>query len=196
MLYVSFIILIFSIIFLFSISNPLQVMAQIFMPYNSSNLLTITIQDVPVMHKLEGESNFEYLGLDYKGPSSITPIGINRNTTSLYYQNMSSQNYTIHYESGGGPYYIPKLGVSCDISTKSLEPQKAEYLRKLIVDAKFFDQPPNQLPKGKDINTFTIKIVEDGTNRDHTVVGRQFTAQPALKDLIHYVAKLCKEIPK
>jgi len=199
LLYAPFIIIIFSIIFLFSISNPLHVMAQIFMLDNSSNLLTITIQDVSVMHKLEGESNFEHLGLDYKGPSSIIPIGINKITTSLYYQNMSSQDYTIDYQSGSGTgsYYIPKLGKDCHISTKSIEPQKAEELRKKIADAKFFDQPYDQTKDAKDAPIFTIRIQEeDGMKRDNTVKGWLFTAEPALQNLIKYVKLLCEEIPE
>jgi hypothetical protein len=125
-------------------------------------------------------------------------MNITTNVSDLYYQNMSSQDYTIYYERGGGQ--IPTLGSSCGpISTKSIQPQQAQEVRKLLESAKFFDLDSNLLPKGgaADYIGYTITVVEEGgMKRKHTVETSQFTAPTELRALIKYLNTLCREMPK
>ena len=125
---------------------------------------------------------------------------------------MSSQDYTIeeYQRSKTGIMYLPTVGVKCtDISTKSIDLAKANDLRRLIVDAKFFDDDLSsyQVPPtgGKaDPTTFKIKIrddgkiLKDGTNPTKTVTGiyPPDDSNSALKDLVQYIDKLCQEISK
>jgi len=161
----------------------------------SNNLLKIINPYACLQYTPDGEKTYEYLRLVVRLLSTI-PRGIATNVSDLYYQNMSSQDYTIYYERGGGQ--IPTLGTSCrPISTKSIQPQQAQEVKKLIEDAKFFDLPANLLPKdgAADYIGYTITIVEDeGMKRKHTVETSQFTTPPELGALIKYLNNLCREI--
>lgn len=171
-------------------------MAQMFMLDHSSNLLTIKNPKVQLLYTPDWENTYEYLWLDLKRVSSTIPMDITTNVTDLYYQNMSSQDYTIYYERGGGQ--IPTLGASCPpISTKSIQPQQAQEVRKLVENAKFFDLPSNLLPKGgaADYIGYTITVVEEGgMKRKHTVETSQFTTPTELRALIKYLNTLCREL--
>jgi hypothetical protein len=171
-------------------------MAQMFMLDHSSNLLTINNPEVKLLYTPEGKKTYEYLRLDLKRVSNTIPMDITTNVTDLYYQNMSSQDYTLYYERGGGQ--ITTLGDSCGpISTKSIKPQQAEEVRKLVENAKFFDLPSKLLPEGDaDYIGYTITVVEEGgMNRNHTVETSLSTTTPTeLKALIKYLKTLCREI--
>jgi hypothetical protein len=188
--------LIFLVIFSFLIAmSPRQGMAQMLILDYSENLLTTRNPNAQLVYTPDGKKAYECLRLDVSVSSTIHR-SITTNVSDPYYQNMSSQEYTIYYERGGGQ--IPTLGSSCPpIDTKSIQPQQAQEVKKLIEEAKFFDLPTNLLPKegAADYIGYTITIVEEeGMKRKHTVETSQFTTPPELGALIKYLNNLCREI--
>jgi hypothetical protein len=188
--------LIFLVIFSFLIAiSPRQAMAQMLILDYSENLLTNRNPGAQLVYTPNEEKAYDVLRLDAGVPSTIHR-SITTNVSDPYYQNMSSQEYTIYYQRGGGQ--IPTLRSSCPpIHTKSIELQQAQEVKKLIEEAKFFDLPGNLLPKegAADYIGYTITVVEEeGMKRKHTVETSQFSAPPELGALIKYLNNLCRNI--
>jgi hypothetical protein len=170
---------------------PQEAMAQMsMMQEHSSNLLTTNNSKFEILYFADLENPPYNLGGDLNRTSYSNLTHIIKNASGIPFQNMTSQNYTIYYERSVG--LTPSLTGSCTLYTKSLQPEDALEIRKMLDDSKFFDLPSNLLPTdAADFNAYRITVEDEEGNRKHTVDTSNFTAPAELKILIQYLNSLC-----
>lgn len=91
----------------------------------------------------------------------------------------------------GGLAFFPGLARPVTLDDATLPPEQSAELRRRIVAADFFNQPPvagTPPPGAADYRTYTLTI--EGADRTNTVRMTDFTQDPALRDLLRYVQSL------
>jgi hypothetical protein len=188
-IFYAFLLVSLSIAFVYN-NIPQQAVAQTSMQGHASSLLTVKNSKLEILYIAAWEKPYNVSSKDLNRTSSPNLNDIIKNASDTSFQNLTSQNYTIYYERAVG--LTPSLTASCTLYTKSLQPQHAQEIRKILEDSNFFDIPSNLLPTdAADFNAYRITIEDEEGKRKHTVDASNFTAPAELKILIQYLNSLC-----
>jgi hypothetical protein len=103
----------------------------------------------------------------------------------------------VQLKTEGGIAHFPGLSRPVLIDSAALSGEEAEELQRLVVTARFFEQPPNAgtPPRGAaDYRRYTITV--DAGERQHTVQVAEPVADAALRELIRFLEAKARALRK